>query len=86
MTDINSIDISGLTLESKLVKRDLYGGVMTISIPAEWRDVSDVRQVPDHQEVYQDCTFAEGNNKTSKDKASKIDHSQFVSLCEFNQG
>ncbi len=31
---------------------------MVISIPSKWRDVSDVRQVPDHQEVYQDCTFA----------------------------
>ena len=78
MADNNPIDISGLTLESKLVKRGLYGGAMTISIPAEWRDVSDVRQVPDHQEVYQDCTFAnnsEGGNKSSNNNASTTNHS-----------
>ena len=31
-----------------------------MSIPSEWRDVSDVRQVPDNQEVYQDCTVNPG--------------------------
>ena len=31
---------------------------MKISIPSQWRDVSQIRQVPDHQEVYQDCTFS----------------------------
>mmetsp|Transcript_25847 Transcript_25847/g.38714 ORF Transcript_25847/g.38714 Transcript_25847/m.38714 type:complete len:287 (+) Transcript_25847:132-992(+) len=44
-----------------LTSRDLYGGAMKISIPTKWRDVSDIRQVPDHQEVYQDCTFAHQN-------------------------
>jgi len=31
----------------------LYGGAITCDLPIGWRDVSDVRQVPDHQEVYQ---------------------------------
>lgn len=38
------------------VKRELYGGALTCRIPKLWRDVSLVRQVPDHQEVYQDCS------------------------------
>jgi hypothetical protein len=57
-----SVDLSRLSLDDKLTKRDLYGGAMTMSIPTKWRDVSDVRQVPDHQEVYQDCTFASDTN------------------------
>jgi hypothetical protein len=35
-------------------ERQLFGGAMTCEIPSDWRDVSDIRQVPDHQEVYQD--------------------------------
>jgi len=42
----------------KLIQRDLFGGAIQINIPAVWRDVSAVRQVPDHQEVFQDCTSA----------------------------
>jgi hypothetical protein len=34
--------------------RPLYGGAITCQIPDDWRDVSDVRQVPDHQECWQD--------------------------------
>lgn len=33
---------------------------MTCSIPSHWRDVSTVRQVPDNQEVYQDCSDETG--------------------------
>ena len=36
------------------VERELFGGAMSCCIPAAWRDVSDVRQVPDHQEVWQE--------------------------------
>lgn len=32
----------------------LYGGAITCDIPSTWRDVSQIRQVPDHQEVYQE--------------------------------
>lgn len=34
-------------------RRDLYGGAITCEIPSDWRDVSDIRQVPDHQECWQ---------------------------------
>jgi hypothetical protein len=39
---------------------DLFGGTITTSIPSHWRDVSTIRQVPDNQEVYQDCTEQTG--------------------------
>jgi hypothetical protein len=34
--------------------RDLYGGAITITLPDSFKDVSDLRPVPDHQEVYLD--------------------------------
>mmetsp|Transcript_4546 Transcript_4546/g.10180 ORF Transcript_4546/g.10180 Transcript_4546/m.10180 type:complete len:246 (+) Transcript_4546:147-884(+) len=40
-----------------LTNRPLFGGAIRIGVPTRWRDVSDVRQVPDHQEVWQDCTI-----------------------------
>eukprot|EP00547_Thalassionema_nitzschioides_P005034 CAMPEP_0194207844 /NCGR_PEP_ID=MMETSP0156-20130528/6477_1 /TAXON_ID=33649 /ORGANISM="Thalassionema nitzschioides, Strain L26-B" /LENGTH=235 /DNA_ID=CAMNT_0038934705 /DNA_START=79 /DNA_END=783 /DNA_ORIENTATION=- len=46
-----------------LRRSELFGGAITMFIPTTWRDVSDVRQVPDHQEVYQDCTFTCGTKK-----------------------
>ena len=30
---------------------DLYGGALTAALPADWIDASDVRPVPDNQEV-----------------------------------
>ena len=39
-----------------LVAVSLYGGAITAMLPACWRDVSEVRQVPDHQEVWQDVS------------------------------
>ena len=36
--------------------RPLYGGAMTAQIPEGWLDVSDMRQVPSHQECWQDPT------------------------------
>jgi hypothetical protein len=39
-------------------ERQLFGGAITCEVPSDWRDVSDVRQVPDHQEVYQDFSSA----------------------------
>jgi Ran-interacting Mog1 protein len=32
--------------------RDLYGGAITAQLPTDFIDSSDLRQVPDHQEVY----------------------------------
>lgn len=34
-------------------QRKLFGGSISCDIPTAWRDVSNIRQVPDHQEVYQ---------------------------------
>lgn len=34
--------------------RPLYGGAITCDIKSDWRDVSDIRQVPDNQECYQE--------------------------------
>lgn len=40
--------------DSKSTLRDLFGGAITMNIPESYKDVSDLRQVPDHQEVYLD--------------------------------
>ncbi len=32
--------------------KDLYGGAIAVQIPKDYIDVSDLRQVPDHQEVF----------------------------------
>ncbi|EXJ85786.1 hypothetical protein A1O1_06154 [Capronia coronata CBS 617.96] len=32
--------------------RDLYGGAMTVELPVDLIDSSDLRQIPDHQEVF----------------------------------
>mmetsp|Transcript_7875 Transcript_7875/g.23443 ORF Transcript_7875/g.23443 Transcript_7875/m.23443 type:complete len:137 (+) Transcript_7875:219-629(+) len=32
--------------------RSLYGGKVTVDLPAAWTDMADQRPVPDHQEVY----------------------------------
>lgn len=39
-------------------KRQLFGGAISCEIPSTWRDVSDIRQVPDHQEVWQEMDGA----------------------------
>lgn len=63
MNDLENF--SKLSLQGDLQDQDLFGGAMKIGIPQEWRDVSDVRQIPDHQEVFQDCTFAQKGNQIS---------------------
>lgn len=35
-------------------QKPLFGGAIACSIPSTWKDVSDVRQVPDNQECWQD--------------------------------
>ena len=54
--------LSFLPIAMAITKRqiDLFGGAITCSIPSHWRDVSTVRQVPDNQEVYQDCSEETG--------------------------
>merc|ERR1712170_184349 len=39
-------------------ERPLFGGAISCDIPSAWRDVSDVRQVPDHQECWQEIDGA----------------------------
>lgn len=34
--------------------RPFFGGAIACDVPQDWRDVSDIRQVPDHQECWQD--------------------------------
>ncbi|CAM9676587.1 unnamed protein product, partial [Phaeothamnion confervicola] len=46
------MDIEGDT--SGTVLRNLFGGALRCVMPASFRDVSEVRQVPDHQEVWVD--------------------------------
>lgn len=36
----------------ELVDRELFGGALGIKVPKDFKDVSEFRQVPDHQEVY----------------------------------
>jgi hypothetical protein len=45
--------LSFYIMSNEFSQRQLFGGSITCDIPASWRDVSNVRQVPDHQEVYQ---------------------------------
>jgi hypothetical protein len=39
-------------------ERPLFGGAITCEIPSCWRDVSLIRQVPDHQECFQETEGA----------------------------
>lgn len=34
--------------------RELFGGAISFELPGEYEDISDLRQVPDNQEVYLD--------------------------------
>jgi hypothetical protein len=38
--------------------RPLFGGAITCDIKNDWRDVSEIRQVPDHQECFQEMDGA----------------------------
>ncbi|KAI4204642.1 MAG: hypothetical protein LQ350_000957 [Teloschistes chrysophthalmus] len=35
---------------------ELFGGAITVSLPAGYTDVSNIREVPDHQEIYLDAS------------------------------
>ena len=39
--------------------RPLYGGAMRVELPRGWLDASDVRPVPDHQEVFTEAAGAQ---------------------------
>jgi hypothetical protein len=57
-TDHRSSTETTMEESSSWVKREFYGGAITCEIPSDWRDVSDVRQVPDHQECWQEMDGA----------------------------
>lgn len=50
------VSASGKAMTSSWTERQLFGGAITCNLPSHWRDVSDVRDVPDHQEVFQDIS------------------------------
>ncbi|KAL7424537.1 hypothetical protein Q5752_000221 [Cryptotrichosporon argae] len=39
-------------MSTPLAPRPLYGGAITLPVPVDYMDVSDLRQVPDNQEVF----------------------------------
>lgn len=41
-------------MSSEYTTVPLFGGAITAAFPSTFADVSDIRQVPDHQEVYLD--------------------------------
>ena len=45
-----SLPLYTYSMVYRLTKRPLFGGAIDIDVPCAWRDVSEVRQVPDHQE------------------------------------
>lgn len=40
--------------EELYLERPLFGGSITCTFPSRFQDVSNIRQVPDHQEVFAD--------------------------------
>eukprot|EP00052_Salpingoeca_macrocollata_P000218 m.19191 g.19191 ORF g.19191 m.19191 type:complete len:197 (+) comp10323_c0_seq1:644-1234(+) len=41
--------------QNQLVRQPMFGGAMSIALPARFADVSKFRQIPDHQHVYADA-------------------------------
>eukprot|EP00531_Pseudo-nitzschia_arenysensis_P013180 CAMPEP_0116142338 /NCGR_PEP_ID=MMETSP0329-20121206/14857_1 /TAXON_ID=697910 /ORGANISM="Pseudo-nitzschia arenysensis, Strain B593" /LENGTH=203 /DNA_ID=CAMNT_0003637571 /DNA_START=180 /DNA_END=791 /DNA_ORIENTATION=- len=39
--------------------KELFGGAITSELPIDWKDLSDVRPIPDNQECFQDSLVAE---------------------------
>lgn len=44
-----------MTMSEELVHRPLFGGALSVTIPARLDDISQFRQVPDTQEVFADA-------------------------------
>lgn len=68
--------------------RQLFGGSIECLVPEGWRDVSDVRQVPDHQECRQDdegrllvIEILDYQTDVSNDQAAEY---YFTDLAEYN--
>jgi hypothetical protein len=52
------IPSSPVTAHLMYSARPLFGGAVTCDIKNDWRDVSEIRQVPDHQECFQEMDGA----------------------------
>ncbi|KAL8675405.1 MAG: hypothetical protein Q9168_000236 [Polycauliona sp. 1 TL-2023] len=50
---------------------DLFGGAITATFPASYADVSNIREVPDHQEIYLD---ASGFSSVIIEIAERVSH------------
>ncbi|KAJ2896720.1 hypothetical protein GGI21_005015, partial [Coemansia aciculifera] len=71
------------------MRRSLFGGAMSIDIPERLTDVSNLRQVPDHQEVFADAKTDESviiEILEAVDKTDGIDAIQYhyKHVCELN--
>ena len=53
-TKTRSSTKDGLKLSRLPIRRELFGGAMTLMLPETFEDVSVLREVPDHQEVFVD--------------------------------
>lgn len=55
---------------------DLYGGAIQASVPKNWVNISEIRQVPDHQEVFHNMEFSlssQSKNNKNNNRESKSD-------------
>ena len=68
--------------------RPLYGGAITVSLPSTLIDASDVRQVPDHQEVFLSPTtltsliFEINQYVNTTNDTISINIAQIVMICQ----
>ena len=67
--------------------KDLYGGAITVKLPQGYIDTSDLRQVPDHQEIFLSPTaltsvIFEINEYTDKGSDSAAVHFHFEDVIE----
>jgi hypothetical protein len=58
ISNVSRAVITSMNSSEMYTERSLFGGAISCEIPTSWRDVADVRQVPDHQEVWQDMNGA----------------------------
>ena len=51
----------------------LHGGALTSDIPSDWINVSELRQVPDHQEVFVDNTHDDDDDGDQERPCSVVE-------------
>ncbi|KAK9174386.1 Ran-interacting Mog1 protein family protein [Cryptosporidium meleagridis] len=69
--------------------RKLYGGAITLNIPKEFDDISNVRDIPDHQEVFVDelsesSIIVEILDPIDFDGCRNVAEYYFMDISEFN--